>query len=103
VSETPITDALFREDGPVLRQILGPTETKKIMMALERELNVLQGAGIAEIAVRNPNVTHYMNHWEERALKAEQCLQKIANLFVRNRTPENRLHEIDRILEEYGK
>lgn len=30
--------------------------------------------GIVEIAVRNPNVSSYMNHWEGRALKAEAAL-----------------------------
>jgi hypothetical protein len=28
--------------------------------------------GIIEIAVRNPNVASYMDHWEGRALRAEE-------------------------------
>jgi len=39
---------------------------------LERELAAFQTAGIVEIAVRNVNVAHYMNHWEGRAEKAER-------------------------------
>ena len=30
--------------------------------------------GIVELAVRNPNVTSYMKHWESRAMKAEARL-----------------------------
>ena len=33
--------------------------------------------GIIEIAVRNVNVSSYMNHWEGRALKAEAELAKL--------------------------
>ena len=32
--------------------------------------------GIVEIAVRNPNVSEYMNHWEGRATKAEEALSR---------------------------
>jgi len=42
--------------------------------ALEAELRLLTTAGIVEVAVRNPNVSSYMDHWEGRALKAEAAL-----------------------------
>jgi len=32
--------------------------------------------GIIELAIRNPNVSSYMDHWEGRALKAEAALSK---------------------------
>lgn len=38
---------------------------------LRRELHLMKTAGIIEVAVRNPSVSEYMEHWEGRALKAE--------------------------------
>lgn len=37
----------------------------------EAEAALLKTAGIIEVAVRNPNVSGYTDHWEGRALKAE--------------------------------
>jgi hypothetical protein len=34
--------------------------------------------GVIEIAVRNPNVSSYMEHWEGRALKAEAELARLS-------------------------
>lgn len=41
---------------------------------LEAQLAEWKTWGIIEIAVRNPNVASYMEHWENRATKAEQQL-----------------------------
>jgi len=41
---------------------------------LIRELDQWKTWGIIEIAVRNPNVASYMEHWEGRATKAEESL-----------------------------
>lgn len=41
------------------------------------ELNTLRTAGIIEVAVRNPNVASYMDHWEKRALKAEGEVERL--------------------------
>lgn len=38
---------------------------------LERELQHFTSSGIVEIAVRNPSVSEYMEHWEGRTLRAE--------------------------------
>lgn len=38
---------------------------------LEQELKQWETWGIVEIAVRNPNVSSYMDHWEKRAERAE--------------------------------
>lgn len=38
---------------------------------LHRELQHFASSGIVEIAVRNPSVRHYMEHWESRTLRAE--------------------------------
>ena len=35
--------------------------------------------GIIEIAVRNPNVAEYMNHWERRATEAEAKIESLAS------------------------
>lgn len=43
---------------------------------LEAENHLLKTSGIAEVAVRNPNVMEYMKHWEGRAETAEAKLAK---------------------------
>lgn len=50
---------------------------------LERALSVMRGEleqwtkwGMIEVAIRNPNVNSWMNHWEDRALKAESALKR---------------------------
>lgn len=42
---------------------------------LQRELDHFTKSGIIEVAVRNPSVSEYMDHWEGRALKAEAALR----------------------------
>lgn len=42
--------------------------------ALREELHLMKTAGIIEVAVRNPSVSDYMNHWEKRAETAEARL-----------------------------
>ena len=44
------------------------------IVMLEHEVDVFMHAGIIEIAVRNPHVREYIDHWEGRALKAEGLL-----------------------------
>lgn len=44
---------------------------------LEAEITMLKTSGIIEVAVRNPNVMEYMQHWEGRALSAEAKLEKL--------------------------
>ena len=34
-------------------------------------VDLLTKGGIIEVAIRNPSVAEYMDHWESRALKAE--------------------------------
>ena len=43
---------------------------------LEAEIYMLKNAGIIEVAVRNPSVSEYMNHWEARAEGADAKLAK---------------------------
>ena len=43
---------------------------------LEAENNLLKTSGIIEVAVRNPRVMEYMQHWEGRAEAAEAKLAK---------------------------
>ena len=49
---------------------------------LRRELDMLTTGGIIEVAVRNPSVSEYMEHWEGRALKAEASLAAIKTAQV---------------------
>ena len=43
---------------------------------LKAELHLMKTAGIVEVAIRNPNVSEYMAHWERRAEGAEAKLAK---------------------------
>ncbi len=45
---------------------------------LQEELEQWRTWGIIEIAVRNPNVASYMDHWEGRATTAEQRLSTLS-------------------------
>jgi hypothetical protein len=98
MSDTPIANDVFIEVGPVLTQMLTPTEMRKVVVLLERELNLFKEAGIVEIAIRNPNVKSYMGHWEGRALKAETenqrlvaGLKTIANWDFRGNRPSEQI------------
>jgi len=50
-----------------------PTELE----TLRAENHLLKTAGIIEVAVRNPNVSEYMHHWERRALSAEAQIAEL--------------------------
>jgi len=47
-------------------------KAQKSIARLEQENHNFHTWGIVEIAVRNRNVAEYCEHWEERAIKAEQ-------------------------------
>lgn len=56
---------------------------------LEAENNLLKTSGIIEVAVRNPSVMEYMQHWEGRAetaeaklAKAVESLERVASITV---------------------
>lgn len=60
------------------RRILTEVETLKAEIdRLKGKIEDWKSWGIVEIAVRNPRVAEYMNHWEGRALKAEEELSKL--------------------------
>ena len=44
----------------------------------KRELETMRTAGMIEVAIRNMNVRHYMNHWEHRAEQAEAARDRFA-------------------------
>ena len=44
---------------------------------LEAEIHNWKTWGIIEVAIRNPSVSEYMNHWEGRCLKAEAANAKM--------------------------
>ena len=41
--------------------------------------------GIIEIAVRNPNVSEYMNHWEKRTVDAEAMVESVHRMLADRR------------------
>lgn len=47
------------------------SETEATIARLTADLEQWQTWGVIEIAVRNPNVASYMDHWEKRTLAAE--------------------------------
>ncbi|MGN6773139.1 MAG: hypothetical protein ACTHJQ_25320 [Rhizobiaceae bacterium] len=51
------------------------SDEEREIRKLRHEVEMLMGAGIIEVAVRNPNVAEYMKHWEDRALKAEAAVR----------------------------
>ena len=53
-----------------------PFEAADRIEELEAELHLMKTAGIVEVAIRNPNVSEYMAHWERRAEGAEAKLTK---------------------------
>ena len=52
-------------------------EAEADLAAAREEIAQWQTWGIIEIAVRNPNVSSYMEHWESRALKAESEVARL--------------------------
>lgn len=50
---------------------------------LEAELHLMKTSGIVEVAVRNPSVMEYMQHWEGRAETAEAKLAKAVEALGR--------------------
>lgn len=67
--QEPVTSTeLIRDGYRVVRQRL--SEAEATITRLTFEVESWQRWGIIEIAVRNPNVSSYMDHWEGRTLKA---------------------------------
>ena len=52
---------------------------------LEREIEQWKTWGIVEIAVRNPNVASYVEHWEKRAIKAEKENDKLRGILAQGK------------------
>jgi hypothetical protein len=75
-----------QEDWDALQEVteeLEQAEADNIMLIgrieeLEDELHTMKTAGIIEVAIRNPDVSEYMAHWERRAEGAEAKLAKAA-------------------------
>lgn len=55
------------------------SEPKSELEQLREEVAFLKSCGIVELAVRNPNVADWMQHWEGRAEKAEAALRSAAS------------------------
>jgi hypothetical protein len=70
------------------------------IIAAEKELNQWHHWGVIEVAVRNPGVREYMEHWEGRATTAES---QLAELEADNRAlrAENALLKADVSDEEW--
>ena len=66
-----------REDWDALQEVTAELEQAEARIEeLEAELHLMKTAGIIEVAIRNPNVSEYMAHWERRAEGAEAKLAK---------------------------
>ena len=53
------------------------TAESNAVIALTRELADWRTWGTIEVAIRNPNVASYMEHWEGRATKAEAEVDRL--------------------------
>jgi hypothetical protein len=56
------------------------THLRLLVTTLQQENRQWRTWGIVEIAVRNPNVASYTEHWEGRALKAEASLASLTGI-----------------------
>ena len=54
-----------------------------VVAALRGENETLTTAGIIEVAVRNPSVADYVQHWEGRTTEAERKLAEAVGLLER--------------------
>jgi hypothetical protein len=62
-----------RSRAEIMQEQLDLIEAQRKRIAeLEAELKQWYCWGVVEIAVRNPNVSSYCEHWESRTIKAEE-------------------------------
>lgn len=61
-------------------------EFRAIPVSAQRKINLLEDGSIAELAGQNRNVKEYMDHWESRAVKAEQELARLLKHSSRSRS-----------------
>lgn len=70
--ETPAPSPTpFQEDQQRIADLIAA------LAAVEIEMERLTTSGIIEVAVRNPNVRDYMDHWEQRAEAAETEVMRL--------------------------
>lgn len=48
---------------------------------MKARIETLTRSGIIEVALQNPNVMSYMEHWESRSGKAESLVEELASLL----------------------
>jgi hypothetical protein len=73
-SDSPATAGYFEKRRALLEHVRKVEAALDEVATLRAELELFRTAGIIEVAVRNPNVSSYMDHWEGRTLKAESEL-----------------------------
>jgi hypothetical protein len=71
-----VADGLEFEDGDLCYSC-----KDDLIDQLTQEIEQWKTWGIIEIAVRNPNVASYMEHWENRAVKAEARIGRFIKLL----------------------
>lgn len=83
----------------------GPEDQAQTIAALTQEVATLKAVnqqwrtwGIIEVAVRNPSVAEYMEHWEGRATKAEATLAEDQYIAEANISLHERLNEAEAAL-----
>jgi chromosome segregation ATPase len=62
-------------------QEIRPLSTR--LADVEAELRMMKTAGIIEVAVRNPSVSEYMAHWENRAEAAEARIEELEHKLAK--------------------
>lgn len=60
------------------------SQARECVTQLEGEIAQWKTWGVVEIAVRNPNVASYMEHWEKRAEAAESSLKNLLAIIHRD-------------------
>ena len=92
-SKTPRTDEQARSAASMTDY---PAQIVKASFArtLETEISTLRAEleqwtkwGMIEVAIRNPNVNSWMEHWEGRAIKAEVALKREQEAAGKARQP----------------
>lgn len=63
------------EDEPVATEANKLTGIELDNAVMRARIETLTRSGIIEVALQNPNVMSYMEHWEGRAEKAEKLLE----------------------------
>lgn len=77
-----LTDKLMDKCRDHLKQCERAEAAEATVQRQTDELKQWETCGVVEIAVRNPNVSSYVEHWEGRATKAEATVREQAGALA---------------------